>query len=150
MWRDRCDLGGEKPGRCRLFSYVERNRELRLTTEVTAWLTTLAPETLNRVAAGMNLVQQGGPALGRPDVDRIKSSQHHNMKELRVGSAIRVMFIFDERDPLMLIGGDKRGAWSDWYRQNVREADRLYGLYRRDNGKGGSSRHRDPPTHGER
>ncbi len=127
---------------------MERNRELRLTAEVTAWLTTLPPEMVSRVAAGMNRVRSGGPTLGRPDVDRINGSQHHNMKELRVGSAIRVLFVFDQRDPLMLIGGDKRGAWSNWYRQNVRVADRLYDQYRRDNGKGGSSRHRDPPTHG--
>jgi hypothetical protein len=36
----------------------------------------------------------------------------------------------------MLIMGDKRGAWSNWYRQNVRVADRLYDQYRRDDGRG--------------
>jgi hypothetical protein len=127
---------------------VERKRELRLTAEFTAWLGTLSPEAVNRVAAGLNRLLAGGPTLGRPAVDHIKGSQHHHMKELRVGSTIRALFVFDQRDPLMLVGGDKRGAGNDWYRQKIPEADRLYDLHRRDNGKGGSSRHRDPPGHG--
>jgi hypothetical protein len=126
---------------------VERERELRLTPEVTKWLTTLAPEALSRVAAGMDRVQRIGSTLGRPEVDRIKGSRHHNMKELRLGT-LRVLFIFDSRDPLMLIGGDKAGAWNDWYRRNVPKADRLCDEHRRDNGKGESSRHRDRPDHG--
>ena len=126
---------------------MERKRELRLTAEVTDWLATLTPETLSRVAAGMNRVQRIGSTLGRPEVDRIKGSRHHNMKELRLGTT-RVLFIFDQRDPLMLVGGDKRGAWNDWYPRYIRQADRLYDQYRRDNGKGGSSRHRDPPDRG--
>lgn len=126
---------------------MERESELRLTPEVTDWLTTLAPETLCRVTAGMNRVQRIGSTLGRPEVDRLKGSRHHNMKELRLGT-VRVLFIFDSRDPLMLIGGDKRGSWNDWYRRNVPKADRLCDQHRRDNGKGGSSRHRDPPSRG--
>jgi hypothetical protein len=127
---------------------VERKRELRLTAEFTEWLGTLSPEAVNRVAAGLHRVLAGGPTLGRPDVDRIKGSHHHNMKELRVGTSIRALFVFDQRDPLMLLGGDKRGAWNGWYRRNVPEADRLYDQHRRDNGKGGSPRHRDPPSRG--
>jgi hypothetical protein len=127
---------------------VERNRELRLTAEFTEWLGTLSPETLNRVTAGLNRVLAGGPTLGRPDVDRVKGSQHHNMKELRVGPSIRALFIFDDRDALMLTGGDKRGAWNGWYPRKINEADRLCDQHRRENGKGGSSRHRDPPGRG--
>ena len=127
---------------------MERKRELRLTPEVTAWMTTLPPDALARVAAGMNRVQRGGSTLGRPEVDRIRGSRHHKMKELRVGTSIRVLFLFDGRDALMLTGGDKRGAWNSWYPRKIREADRLYDQHRRDNGKGGSSRHRDPPSHG--
>jgi hypothetical protein len=127
---------------------VERKRELRLTAEVTAWLTTLSPETLARVTAGMNRVQTSGSTLGRPDVDRIKGSRHHKMKELRVGTSVRVLFAFDAGDPLMLTGGDKQGSWNGWYPPNVREADRLLDEYGRDNGRGGGSRHREPPSHG--
>jgi hypothetical protein len=135
-------------GALKALKSVERNRELRLTAEFTQWLGTLSPEALNRVTAGMNRVLAGGPTLGRPDVDRVKSSQHHNMKELRVGRSMRALFIFDDRDALMLTGGDKRGAWNGWYPPKVREADRLCEQHQRANGKGGSSRHGDPPGRG--
>jgi hypothetical protein len=35
------------------------------------------------MAAPIDLVEQHGPTLGRPVVDSIKGSRHHNMKELR-------------------------------------------------------------------
>ena len=127
---------------------MEKKRELRLTAEVTTWLTTLPPHTLARVTAGMDRVQRGGSTLGRPDVDLIKGSRHHKMKELRVGTSVRVLFAFDAGDPLMLTGGDKRGSWNAWYPRKIREAERLYDEYRREDGKGGSSRHRNPPGHG--
>jgi hypothetical protein len=135
-------------GSLEALNYVERSRELRLTPEFTQWLGTLSPEALNRATAGLNRVLAGGLTLGRPDVDRIKGSQHHNMKELRLGPSVRALFIFDDRDALMLTGGDKRGAWNGWYPPKIREADRIYEQHRRDNGKGGSSRHRDPPDRG--
>ncbi len=76
----------------------------------------LAPERATRVASAVDQLAARGPALGRPLVDRIKGSRHHNMKELRTGT-MRVLFVFD-RDGrgVMLLGGDKRGAWHDWYR----------------------------------
>jgi hypothetical protein len=39
------------------------------------------------VAAAIDMLAETGPALGRPLVDRVKGSRHHNMKELRPGSA---------------------------------------------------------------
>ena len=56
------------------------------------------------------------------------------MKELRPrGSAarnIRILFIFDpERRALLLLGGDKTGEWSVWYRRAIPEAERLYEEY---------------------
>lgn len=127
---------------------MEINRELRLTPAVAEWMTTLPADTLARVTAAMNRVQKGGPALGRPEVDRIRGSRHHKMKELRIGSSVRVLFVFDGREALMLTGGDKRGVWNGWYPRKIREADRLYDQHQGDNGKGGWSRHRDPPSHG--
>ena len=48
------------------------------------------------------------------------------MKELRAGT-IRVLFAFDpRRSAILLIGGDKRGEWTEWYRRMIPEADRLY------------------------
>jgi hypothetical protein len=126
---------------------VERKRNLTLTPELRAWLKTLNPEKANRITAAMDAVHAGGPTQGRPLVDRIKGSRHHNMKELRTGT-MRVLFVFDQGGPLMLLGGDKRGAWHDWYKQNIRAADRLYDTYRGHDGKGGHGWRREPQSHG--
>ena len=76
-------------------------------------------------------MQERGPSLGRPIVDRIKGSRHHNMKELRsVGGHIRVLFVFDpDRRAILLIGGEKAGRWKDWYRKSIPIADDLYDLH---------------------
>ena len=48
------------------------------------------------VRAAINLLEQEGPTLGRPVVDRVKGSNLHNLKELRPNStSIRILFIFD-------------------------------------------------------
>lgn len=127
---------------------MERKRELRFTAEAEAWVKRLAPEKANRVAAATDHLVARGSALRRPLVGTIVGSRHHNMKELRMGT-MRMLFAFDrDGHAVMLLGGDKRGAWNDWYRQNIPHADRLYDRYVQRNGKGGSSRHRDPPSHG--
>lgn len=66
--------------------------------------------------------------LGRPLVDHIKGSQHHNMKELRPGSTgnseIRILFAFDsKRQAILLVAGDKAGQWKKWYKDNIPIAD---------------------------
>ena len=128
-------------------NYVESKRPITMVPAFEAWMKTLAPERANRVTAAMDAVEVGGPPLGRPLVDRISGSRHHNMKELRTGS-IRALFVFDDGRPLMLYGGDKRGAWNDWYKKAIPEADRRYDTYRRENGKGGSTWRREPPSRG--
>jgi len=40
------------------------------------------------VAAKVGLLEECGPALGRPHVDTIRSSRHPNMKELIVQHAV--------------------------------------------------------------
>ncbi|MEU6711922.1 type II toxin-antitoxin system RelE/ParE family toxin [Nonomuraea sp. NPDC046802] len=74
------------------------------------------------------------PSLGRPLVDRLEDSRVHNLKELRPGSAgrseIRILFAFDPwRSAILLIGGDKSGDWSGWYRRTIPEAEELYAKY---------------------
>ena len=69
--------------------------------------------------------------LGRPLVDSVKGSRHKNMKELRPGSQgrseLRVLFAFDpSRHAVLLVAGDKTGAWERWYRFHVPVADDLY------------------------
>ena len=76
----------------------------------------------------VEFLEEHGPALGRPSVDTIKSSRDHNMKELiPLGGQIRVLFAFDPRRmAILLIGGDKRDRWIDWYEDMVPVADGLY------------------------
>lgn len=83
----------------------------------------------------MSTLAERGPDLGRPVVERIHTSRHHNMKELRAarGGALRVLFMFDpRRQVILLLGGDKSGAWEAWYLEAVPEADELYEIYLND------------------
>jgi hypothetical protein len=75
----------------------------------------------------MDVIAQEGPTLGRPQVDVIHGSRVHKLKEARVDRGIRVLFAFDSnRNPVMLVGGDKAGKWNRWYPPMVRLAERLY------------------------
>jgi hypothetical protein len=126
---------------------VERKQSATITPELRGWLRSLAPEKANRVTAAIDRVSVGGPTQGRPLVDHIKGSRHHKMKEMRTGT-VRVFFAFEGDRPIMLCGGDKRGAGKGWYQRMIGQADRLYDTYQRDDGKGGPGWRRDPPSHG--
>ncbi|WP_260425050.1 type II toxin-antitoxin system RelE/ParE family toxin [Arachnia propionica] len=67
--------------------------------DVETWLLALDSKTYDLVVAAITRLESVGPQLGRPMVDRIKGSRHHNMKELRPGSAgrseVRILFAFD-------------------------------------------------------
>lgn len=87
-----------------------------------------------QVVAGIEVLSEVGPSLGRPLVDRIKGSRVHGMKELRPGSAggteIRVLFVFDPwRSAILLVAGDKSGNWTRWYQAAIPRAERLYEEY---------------------
>lgn len=84
-----------------------------------------------QVVAALQLLQEWGPQLGRPLVDTVAGSRHRNMKELRPGSRgrseLRVLFAFDpERSAILLLGGDKSGNWTRWYRRSIPAADDLF------------------------
>ena len=69
--------------------------------------------TIARIAAG-------GPTLGRPHVDVIHGSRVRKLKEARVDRGMRVLFAFDSnRNPVMLVGGDKTGKWNRWYPKKI-------------------------------
>lgn len=92
------------------------------------------PTTANRVMVAIDHLAEAGPGLGRPLVDRIHGGRLHNLKELRPGSAgrseIRLLFVFDvEREAVILVGGDKSGQWSRWYRENIPVAEERYEQY---------------------
>lgn len=106
--------------------------EVNVTEEFVAWWRELTVEQQEHVAARVGLLEQHGPMLGRPTVDRVKGSAFHNMKELRCSAdgALRVLFAFDpRRQAILLVGGDKTGEWSSWYDRAVPQADRLYKEY---------------------
>jgi hypothetical protein len=98
---------------------------------IVPWLSELDVDSHEQVMAALAALAVDGPALGRPFADRIRGSAFANMKELRPGSAgaseLRVLFAFDpRRRAVMLVGGDKRGQWDEWYRVNIPRADRLF------------------------
>lgn len=102
--------------------------DVRLRDDVESWVLGLDDETCNLVAAATTRLGSEGPTLGRPTADRIKGSRHHNMKELRPGSAgrsgIRILFAFDpKRRAILLIAGDKAGRWKQWCDVNIPIAD---------------------------
>ena len=99
--------------------------------EVESWLLTLDDDTYDQVAAAIDKLAQDGPTLGRPLVDRITGSKTHNLKELRPGSAgaseVRILFVFDPlRRAVLLMAGDKSGAWRSWYDSAIPLAERRY------------------------
>ncbi|MEX0826171.1 MAG: type II toxin-antitoxin system RelE/ParE family toxin [Acidimicrobiia bacterium] len=77
-------------------------------------------------------MQEHGPNLGRPIVDRIEGSRIHNLKELRVKSdgELRILLVFDPwRTAVLLLGGDKTGQWKEWYPAAISQAEQLYADY---------------------
>ena len=79
------------------------------------WLLSLDGSSYELVMAALELLEERGPTLGRPLVDRIHESRHQNMKELRPGSSgrseLRILFAFDRnREAILLVGGRQGGT----------------------------------------
>jgi len=92
------------------------------------WVLGLDDNDYIAMLAAIELLEEKGPALGRPAADHIERSRHHNMKELRsFGGHLRALFAFDpKRRAIVLLGGDKRDDWTGWYERNIPIADDLY------------------------
>jgi hypothetical protein len=104
--------------------------EVEFTAEFERWYRGVDQGSQDRIIAAVQVLRSKGPGQGRPLVDTVKGSQHP-MKELRVGT-IRILFVFDPRRvAILLIGGDKRGRWQEWYRTEIPRADRLYARHLR-------------------
>lgn len=78
------------------------------------WFLCLDDSEQQDVLAAILVLEQYGPALGRPYVDSLKGTNEvKNLKELRVqhkGKPYRVFFAFDPlRQAVMPCGGDKTG-----------------------------------------
>lgn len=102
-----------------------------LVEEVDDWFAALDEGTASLVTDAIDRLEEDGPVLGRPLADTVKGSKVHKMKELRPGSAgaseVRILFCFDsERQAVLLVAGDKRGNWRDWYKQAIPLAEERY------------------------
>jgi hypothetical protein len=100
-------------------------------TLVEPWLKGLDQDSYDLVVAALELLEERGPQLGRPLADGVKTSRHKNMKELRPASKgrseLRILYAFDvQRSAILLVAGDKRGKWQQWYKENIPLADDLY------------------------
>jgi hypothetical protein len=88
--------------------------EIEYTDEFEEWWRDLTIEQQAALAVRVELLAERSPSLGRPAVERMHSSRHQNMKELRAsgGGALRVLFMFNpRRQAILLLGGDKTGQW---------------------------------------
>jgi hypothetical protein len=111
--------------------------EILMTSEVEDFLNDLLDAdnpTHSLVNQAILVLEHNGPAEGRPLVDRIRTSDIPNLKELRPPSRgeseIRILFAFDPwRAAILLIAGDKSGQWARWYRDAIPIAERRYALY---------------------
>ena len=103
--------------------------EVEFTDEFGEWWNSLSAHEQESVNAGVCLLQEKGPALGRPHVDTLsKMSKHSQMKELRVqhaGDAYRVLFAFDPMRNAILLLGDRK-AGQKWYKHAIPKADKLF------------------------
>jgi hypothetical protein len=96
--------------------------------------------TLIQISQAITALAEEGPGLGRPLVDTISGSELPNLKELRPGSSgsteVRLLFVFDPyRRAVFLVGGDKSGKWSDWYKTAIPKAEEAYFDYLRNERK---------------
>lgn len=102
--------------------------EVEYTDEFGAWWETLSEAEQRAVIPAVGMLEEEGPALGRPLADTVAGSRHPNMKELRPPHGnLRILFAFDPRRmAILLVGGDKTGRWREFYEEKIPEADRLY------------------------
>lgn len=103
--------------------------EVEFSEEFERWWETMDEDERTSLLAGVKLLRQMGPLLGRPHADTVRGSRHSNMKELRTqhrGRPLRTLFAFDpRRRAILLIGGDKTGD-DRFYERMIPVADRIY------------------------
>ncbi|MBX3031407.1 MAG: type II toxin-antitoxin system RelE/ParE family toxin [Chloroflexi bacterium] len=115
------------------------------TDQFVEWYDTLSDRQAGAVDAAIDTLERRGPGLGRPLVDTPWTDLLPNLKELRIGT-IRILFVFDpRRSAILLLGGDKAGAWKTWYDRMIPEAVRLYDEHLRELAAEGLLPRHDPP-----
>jgi hypothetical protein len=91
----------------------------------------LAEAVQDEILAKALLLEEFGPALGRPHADTLYGSRHGNMKELRVDvkrEVWHIAYAFDpKRKAILLVAGNKRGRSSRrFYQKLIRQADNRF------------------------
>lgn len=100
---------------------------MEVTDEFQDWYVALDDRDTAAVNAAVDILADRGPMLGRPLVDTLTGSSVPNLKELRPTTSIRVLFAFDpRRTAILLLGGNNRGRWREWYRTAIPGAEALY------------------------
>ena len=110
--------------------------KILVSTEFEQWHQSLTEKEKISLSHTVTLLENRGPVLGRPHVDRVEGSRFHNMKELRLPNGIRVFFVFDPRRiAVLLIGGNKSESesstpnWNRFYDFMIPIADRIFAEY---------------------
>jgi hypothetical protein len=113
--------------------------DVEVTDECRDWYRDLDESRQDALDAAVQQLEEKGPSLGRPVVGEIALEPDYrqfatlfgrHLKELRPTGSVRVLFIFDpRRTAILLLGGDKRGDWSRWYREAIPIAAKLYETY---------------------
>jgi hypothetical protein len=109
---------------------------VRMADEFEAEFLLLDEAVQDGILAGVALLKQYGPQLGRPHVDTLKGARHRNLKELRFEAADgvwRIAFAFDpDRQGILLVAGDKSGVSAGrFYRSLIATADVRYAAHLR-------------------
>jgi len=102
-----------------------------MSAEFSTWLETLDEGSQDAIAVDVQVLEQVGPQLGRPQVDTLAGSRHANLKELRTHHhrhQYRIAFAFDlKRQAVLLVGGDKAGvAQRRFYKDLIKRADAIF------------------------
>lgn len=129
-----------------------REWEIVVAPEVERWYLDLDDKSAETIAAAFDRLAEFGPAERRPAAGLIKGSRHHNMKAARsFGGHLRALFRFDGgRRAVVLVAGDKTGAWQQWYKRMVPLAEKRYDKYLKLGGKGWARWPIDRSRRGER
>ena len=95
--------------------------EILMHEEVANWLEVLPKNSYEKVIMTIRALSEDGPALGRPQVDHVRYSKLHNLKELRpLGTTLRILFAFDfKRRAILLVAGNKKSNWIKWYEEHI-------------------------------
>jgi hypothetical protein len=106
--------------------------DVEASDEFKEWYESLDEAERASVAENVDMLEEYGPALGRPYADTLRESRYPNMKELRVqhqGKPYRILFTFDpRRNAYLILSGNKTGD-ANWYADAIRRAEAIYALH---------------------